>query len=69
MIIKLKILTDIDVNIDKTKLREVWPKYLRRNDVVRVDRIESLNDKIVNLVLDDGDVLLDVPNNVFSVTK
>ena len=66
---KLKILTDIDVNIDKTKLREVWPKYLRRNDVVRVDRIESLNDKIVNLVLDDGDVLLDVPNNVFSVTK
>ena len=66
---KLKILTDIDVNIDKTKLREVWPKYLRRNDVVHVDRIESLNDKIVNLVLDDGDVLLDVPNNVFSVTK
>lgn len=66
---KLKILTDIDVNIDKTKLREVWPKYLRRNDVVRVDRIESLNDKIANLVLDDGDVLLDVPNNVFSVTK
>jgi len=66
---KLKILTNIDVDIDKTKLREVWPKYLRRNDVVHVDRIESLNDKIVNLVLDDGDVLLDVPNNVFSVTK
>jgi hypothetical protein len=66
---KLKILTDIDVDIDKTKLREVWPKYLRRNDVVCVDRIESLNDKVVNLVLDDGDVLLDVPNNVFSVTK
>jgi len=66
---KLKILTDIDVDIDKTKLREVWPKYLRRNDVVHVNRIESLNDKVVNLVLDDGDVLLDVPNNVFSVTN
>lgn len=66
---KLKILTDIDVDIDKTKLREVWPKYLRRNDIVRVDRIESLNDKVVNLVLDDGDVLLDVPKNAFSITR
>ena len=66
---KLKILTDIDVDIDKTKLREVWPKYLRRNDIVRVDRIESLNDSVVNLVLDDGDVLLDVPKNAFSITR
>jgi hypothetical protein len=33
---KIKILKNIDVDIDKTKLQEVWPKYLQRNDVFNV---------------------------------
>lgn len=66
---KLRVLKNVDVDMDKTKLREVWPKYLHRNDVINVDRIESLDDKVVNLVLDDGDVLLEVPKNAFTITK
>jgi hypothetical protein len=66
---KLRLLKNVDVDLDKTKLREVWPRYLHRNDVINVDRIESLDDKVVNLVLDDGDVLLEVPKNAFTITK
>jgi hypothetical protein len=66
---KLRLLKNVDVDMDKTKLREVWPRYLHRNDVINVDRIESLDDKVVNLVLDDGDVLLEVPKNAFTITK
>ncbi len=66
---KLRVLKNVDVDMDKTKLREVWPRYLHRNDVINVDRIESLDDKVVNLVLDDGDVLLEVPKNAFTITK
>jgi len=66
---KLRLLKNVDVDMDKTKLREVWPRYLHRNDVINVDRIESLDDKVVNLVLDDGDVLLEVPKNAFTITR
>jgi hypothetical protein len=66
---KLRVLKNVDVDMDKTKLREVWPRYLHRNDVIDVDRIESLDDNVVNLVLDDGDVLLEVPKNAFTITK
>ena len=59
---KIKILKNIDVDIDKTKLQEVWPKYLQRNDVFNVDKIETICEDKVNLVLDNGDVLLEVQN-------
>jgi hypothetical protein len=63
---KIKILKNIDVDIDKTKLHEVWPKYLHRNDVFNVDKIETICEDKVNLVLDNGDVLLEVPNKSFT---
>jgi hypothetical protein len=59
-------LKNIDVDIDKTKLQEVWPKYLHRNDVFNVDKIETICEDKVNLVLDNGDVLLEVPNKSFT---
>ena len=62
----LKDLKNIDVDIDKTKLQEVWPKYLQRNDVFNVDKIETICEDKVNLVLDNGDVLLEVPNKSFT---
>jgi len=61
---KIKMLKNIDVDIDKTKLQEVWPKYLHRNDVFNVDKIETICEDKVNLVLDNGDVLLEVPRSV-----
>lgn len=63
---KIKMLKNIDIDIDKTKLHEVWPKYIYRNDIFNVDKIESIDHDTVNLVLDDGDVLLEVPTNSFT---
>jgi len=58
---------NVDIDIDKTRLREVWPKYLSRNDVFNINKIEEISDTNVNLVLDDGDVLLEVPKNSFTL--
>lgn len=62
---KIVIIENVYIDIDKTRLREVWPKYLLRNDVFNINRIEEISDTNVNLVLDDGDVLLEVPRNSF----
>lgn len=59
-------LRNIDVDVDKPRLREVWPKYLSRNDMFNIDKIEDIGDDVVNLVLDNGDVLLEVPKNSFT---
>lgn len=64
---KIRMLDNIDVDMEKPSLNETWPKYLRRYDELSVDRIEDLNSGIVNLVLDNGDVLLEIPVNMFSV--
>lgn len=66
---KIKILKNIDIDVDKTRLREVWPKYLSRNDIFDVDKIEFITDSSANLVLSDGDILLEVPKNVFTVVR
>ena len=58
---------NVDIDIDKTRLREVWPKYLSRNDIFNINKIEEISDTNVNLVLDDGDVLLEVPKNSFTL--
>ena len=55
--------------MDKTNLKEVWPKYINRNDVYDVDKIESLDSRFVNLVLDNRDVLLEVPITSFECLK
>lgn len=62
---KIKILKNIDIDIDKTRLQEVWPKYLSKNDIFDVDKVEFISDASVNLVLSDGDILLEVPKTAF----
>lgn len=62
---KIKILKNVDIDIDKTRLQEVWPKYLSKNDVFEVERVEFISDASVNLVLSDGDILMEVPKNAF----
>lgn len=58
---------NVDVDMDKPRLREVWPKYLSKNDTLKIDKIEDISHDSVNLVLDSGDVLLEVPRNSFIV--
>lgn len=62
---KIKILKNIDIDIDKTRLQEVWPKYLSKNDIFDVEKVEFISDASVNLVLSDGDILLEVPKTAF----
>jgi hypothetical protein len=62
---KIKILKNVDIDIDKTRLQEVWPKYLSKNDVFEVEKVEFISDASVNLVLSDGDILMEVPKNAF----
>lgn len=62
---KIKILKNVDIDIDKTRLQEVWPKYLSKNDIFDVEKVESISDASVNLVLSDGDILLEVPKTAF----
>jgi hypothetical protein len=62
---KIKILKNVDIDIDKTRLQEVWPKYLSKNDVFEVEKVEFISDTSVNLVLFDGDILMEVPKNAF----
>jgi len=63
---KILMIRSVDVDVDKPRLNEVWPKYLSRNDIFTIDKIEDISDDVVNLVLDNGDVLLEVPKNSFS---
>jgi hypothetical protein len=62
---KIKILKNVDIDIDKTRLQEVWPKYLSKNDIFEVEKVEFISDDSVNLVLSDGDILLEVPKTAF----
>lgn len=63
---KILMTRNVDVDVDKPRLKEVWPKYLSRNDMFNIDKIEDIGNDVVNLVLDNGDVLLEVPKNSFS---
>lgn len=68
-IMKIRFLRNMDLDMDKTNLNEVWPKYINRYDVYEVDKIESLDTRFVNLVLDNRDVLLEVPITSFECLK
>jgi hypothetical protein len=62
-------LRSVDVDLDKPRLKEVWPKYLSRNDTFNIDSIQDIGDDVVNVVLDSGDVLLEVPKNSFTLKQ
>lgn len=65
---KIVILKDIYVVVEKPRLNEAWPKYLNKHDTVSIEKIEPLDNTVVNLVLDNGDVFLEVPSDAFEMT-
>lgn len=66
---KIRFLKNMDLDIDKTNLKEVWPKYINRYDTYNVEKIEPIDTRFVNLVLDNRDVLLEVPITSFECLK
>lgn len=62
---RIRFLKDLDLDVDKTNLREVWPKYIRKYEEYEVYQIETITSKNVNVVLNNDDVLLEVPSDSF----
>jgi hypothetical protein len=65
---KIRILKNVDVDEEFPRLEEIHPKYLPKNNIYRVDFIEILDNNLANIVLDDGNVLLEVPVDSFETS-
>jgi len=63
---KVRILKSKLVEVEETKLQEVWDKQLNRWDELFVETIQS-NGGCSDLVTPEGDVYLNVPSDVFEV--
>ncbi len=63
---KVRILKSKLVEVEKTKLGEVWDKQLNRWDELLIETVQP-NGCAVNLVSYDGDVYLNVPKDHFEV--
>ncbi len=65
---KIRILKTVLVEIQKTKLEEVWDKQLTRWDELRVESINVVG-KFAHLTTYEGDVYMHVPLEAFEVVK
>lgn len=63
---KVRILKSKLVEVEKTKLQEVWDKQLNRWDELLIETVQP-NGRTANLVAYDGDVYLNVPKDHFEV--
>jgi len=63
---KIRILKGVLVEVEKTKLQEVWDKQLRRWDEMYVESL-NYNGRFANLTTYDGDVYLSVPSDAFEI--
>ena len=66
MDMKIQMKRDVLVDVNKTKLGEVWNKALQKWDVLRIEEINPRGETS-DLVNYDGDVFIDVPTNSFEV--
>lgn len=65
---RVRILKSKLVEVEKTKLQEVWDKQLNRWDEFVVETIHP-NGRTANLITSDGDVYRDVPVECFAVVS
>lgn len=63
---KVRIIKNVLVEIEKTKLGEVWDKQLSRWDELNVETMD-VQGRFANLTTFDGDVYLQVPKDFFEV--
>ena len=63
---KVRILKPKLVEVEKTKIQEVWDKQLNRWDELMIESIQP-NGRTANLVGYDGDVFLNVPTDCYEV--
>ena len=65
---KIRILKNVLVEINKIRLDEVWDKSLQRRDELNVESI-NVDGKYANLTTYEGDVILQIPVESFEVVK
>ena len=65
---KIRILRSVLVEIQKTRLDEVWDKSLQRRDELHVENI-NVDGKYADLTTYEGDVILQVPADAYEVVS
>ena len=65
---KIRILKNVLVEIQKTRLDEVWDKSLQRRDELNVENI-NVDGKYANLTTYDGDIILSLPTDAYEVVS
>jgi hypothetical protein len=65
---KVRILKSVLVEVEKSKLNEVWDKQLCRWDELYVENVNVVG-KFAHLTTYDGDTYLHVPVEAFEVIK
>lgn len=63
---KVRIIKNVLVEIEKPKLGEVWDKQLSRWDELKVETMD-VQGRFANLITFDGDIYLHVPNDAYEV--
>ena len=65
---KIRILKDILVEVEKIRLQETWDKQLRRWDELNVESIHpSLQPNYSDFTTQEGDTIVYVPDEAFEV--
>jgi hypothetical protein len=65
---KIRVLRNTLVEVQKPRLQETWDKQLRKWDEVRVESINyAPGKKTANVVTYEGDVILSIPADAFEL--
>lgn len=64
---KIKFVETIRADLDKPRLNEVWPCVCREHEYYTLEKIEQTSDIYSNLVLTNGDAILQVPNSAYEI--
>lgn len=65
---KIRFTKPVSVEVEKTRLQEIWEKTFSRWDEVSVEEIQLVGG-VVNITTRDGDVLLNVPRDSYVELK
>lgn len=65
---KVRFLRNITVDLEKTRLHEVWDKYFRKWDELAVEDVFK-EGNMATLKTYDGDYAIDVPVDAFEVLR
>ncbi len=59
----------VEVDEEDTSKNEVFPRFILRDELIEVSKIENVGDTVVNFILTDNEehVLLNVPTDAYRI--